>query len=239
MGTSYNWAGDTIVRDTVMWDKRAVLGYASVFIPTDIREWITFSDNEVIKRGLQEIGLPTSREAGTFDNRAWKIWDYVARSVEYVTDKKATGLEDFWLFPAETLMLRKGDCEDSSFLLAALMLASGISEHCVRVVLGKVVSPDGVFGHAWVVYKNEEGVWCLLESTLDTVPSRVVPADPLAAPGSEHQYQPQFCLNATHLWWIAPAKMQMADYLKMRKRTLEIKAEVKPERECRVARPRR
>jgi hypothetical protein len=239
MGMSYNWAGDTIVRETVMWDKRAVLGYASVFIPTDIREWITFSDSEVIKRGLQEVGLPTAREAGTFDIRAWRIWDYVARSVEYVVDKKASGLEDFWLFPEETLMLRKGDCEDSSFLLATLMLASGISEHCVRVVLGKVVSQDGAFGHAWVVYKNEEGVWCLLESTLDTVPSRLVPADPLASPGGEHQYQPQFCLNAAHLWWIAPARTQMADYLKMRKRTLEIKADIKPERDFRVASPRR
>jgi transglutaminase-like putative cysteine protease len=235
MGMNYNWAGDAIIRDTVMWDKRAVLGYPSIFIPTDIREWITFSDSEVIKRGLQEIGLPTAREAGTFDIRAWRIWDYVARSVEYVVDKKASGLEDFWLFPEETLMLRKGDCEDSSFLLATLLLASGISEHCVRVALGKVITPDGGFGHAWVVYKNEEGVWCLLESTLDTVPSRLVPADPLAAPGGENQYQPQFCLNASHLWSISPAKMQMADYLKMRKRMLNIKTEAKPERERRAS----
>ena len=67
-------------------------------------------------------------------------------------------------------MLKKGDCEDSSFLLATLLLASGISDHCVRVVLGKVISADGVGGHAWVVYQNENGVWCLLESTLDSVP---------------------------------------------------------------------
>jgi len=122
-------------------------------------------------------------------------------------------------------MLRKGDCEDSSFLLAALLLTSGISEHCVRVVLGKVVSSDGSYGHAWVVYQSEDGRWCLLESTLDSVPSRLVPADSLSQPGNQYQYQPQFCLNASHLWSVVPMKMQMADYVKMRSIKPERKAE--------------
>ncbi len=212
----YNWAGDTIIRDTVMWDRRAVIGYSNIYIPTDIRAWLNSASSEVLKRAIQEIGLPSAREAGTFDMRAWRIWDFVARTVEYVTDKRSCGLEDFWLFPEETLMLRKGDCEDSSFLLAALMLASGISEHCVRVVLGKVVSSDGSYGHAWVVYQSEDGRWCLLESTLDSVPSRLVPADPLSQAGGRYQYQPQFCLNTAHLWSIVPMRMQMADYVKIR-----------------------
>ncbi len=213
---SYNWAGDMVIRDTVMWDKRAVLGYPNIYIPTDIREWFSCADNEVIRRALQEIGLPTAREVGTFDIRAWRIWKYVAESVEYVADKQACGMDDFWLFPEETLMLHKGDCEDSSFLLATLLLASGISEHCVRVVLGKVVSGDGISGHAWVVYQNEEGVWCLLESTLNSVPPRLMPVDPFTVPGIQCQYQPQFCLNASHLWRISSVKVQMADYLKLR-----------------------
>ncbi len=216
MGFGINWSGDTIIRDTVMWDRRAVLGYSNIYIPTDIRAWLNSANSEVLKRALQEIGLPEARGAGTFDLRAWRIWDFVARSVEYVTDKKSCGMDDFWLFPEETLMLHKGDCEDSSFLLASLLMASGISEHCVRVALGKFISPDGAFGHAWVVYQNEEGRWCLLESTLDSVPSRLVPADSLTQPGGQSQYQPQFCLNASHLWSITPMKMQMADYVKIR-----------------------
>ncbi|VVB69425.1 Bacterial transglutaminase-like cysteine proteinase BTLCP [uncultured archaeon] len=216
MGTGYNWTGDTIIRDTIMADKRAVLGNSGVLIPTDIREWISSTESEVIIRALQEIGLPEARDAGTFDLRAWRIWDFVARSVEYITDKQAFGLEDFWLFPEETLMLRKGDCEDTSFLLATLLLASGVSEHCVRVVLGKVVSPDGTYGHAWVVYQSESGAWCLLESTLDSAPSKLVPADPFTQTGGQYQYQPQFCLNASHLWSMTPAQAQMADYIKIR-----------------------
>ncbi len=219
MAAIYNWTGDTIVRDTVVWDKRAVLGNPGVYIPTDIREWLSSTESEVIIRALQEIGLPSARGPGTFDLRAWRIWDYAARSVEYVADKKSSGLEDFWLFPEETLVLCKGDCEDTSFLLGILLLASGISEHCVRIVLGRVSSPEGDFGHAWVVYQNEAGQWCLLESTLDAAPSRLTPADPFTKPGSQYRYQPQFCLNASHLWSMAPAKEQMADYLKMRSRS--------------------
>lgn len=216
MPMGYNWSGNTIIRDTVIWGKRAVVGYQNIYIPTDIRAWVSSHSSEVVKRSLQEVGLPEAKGAGTFDLRAWRIWDYVARNVEYVPDKKSCGMEDFWLFPEETLVLHKGDCEDSSFLLATLLLASGISPHCVRVVLGRVLSPDGQFGHAWVVYLNEEGVWCMLESTLDTIPPRLVPADPFTKPGNEYQYQPQFCMNDAHLWSMGSVKSQMADYLRMR-----------------------
>lgn len=218
MISGINWAGDAIVRDMIVPDKRAVLGNSSIRIPTDIRAWLSSTKSEVIHLALQEIGLPDTRAAGTFDQRAWRIWDYVARSVEYVADKQSCGLEDFWLFPEETLMLHKGDCEDSSFLLAALLLASGVSEHCVRVSLGSVASPDGPYGHAWVVYQNEAGEWCLLESTLDSVPSRLVPADPFVQPSSQYRYQPMFCMNASHLWSMGSTKTKMTDYTKMRGR---------------------
>jgi transglutaminase-like putative cysteine protease len=216
LAVGYNWAGNTIIRDTVIWGKRAVIGYQNIYIPTDIRAWLSSQNSEVIKRSLQDIGLPSAKGPGTFDLRAWRIWDYVARSVEYVSDKKSCGMEDFWLFPEETVMIRKGDCEDSSFLLATLLLASGISQHCIRVVLGRVISPDGPFGHAWVVYLNEEGVWCILESTLDAAPARLVPADPFSRPGNNYQYEPKFCLNDAHLWSMSQDRTPIADYLKAR-----------------------
>ena len=212
----YNWSGDTIIRDTIMWDKRAVLGYPSVYIPTDIREWVCRTDSEVISRAIAELDLPTTRGAGTFDLRAWMIWKYVAKAIEYIEDKNACGIDDFWQFPEETLTLKKGDCEDASFLLATLLLATGISEQCVRVILGKVITEVGNFGHAWVVYQNESGVWCLLEATLDSVPESLVPADICCIPGTKNQYQPQFCLNSSHMWWISPVKASLADYVKIR-----------------------
>ncbi len=218
MATSFNWAGDAIVRDTIMWEKRVVIGSGSLFIPTDVRAWLASDKSEVILRALQEIDLPSARAAGTFDLRAWKIWEYVAKSVQYVTDKTTFGVDDLWLFPEETLTLQKGDCEDTSFLLGTLLLASGISEHCVRVVLGSVSTPDGEFGHAWTVYQNEAGTWCLMESTLDSIPTDLTPADPFIVPGSKCQYLPLFCLNGSHLWSLGSSGQQMTDYLKKRTR---------------------
>lgn len=213
-----NWAGDVILRDTVMYDKRAVIGNLRLPIPTDIRAWLSSAKSEVILCALNEIDLPSAREKGTFDLRAIKIWDYVAKEVQYITDKSAFGLEDFWLFPEETLVLKKGDCEDSSFLLATMLLASGISEHCVRVVLGRISTPDGAYGHAWVVYQNESGRWCLLESTIDSAPTELAAADPFVKSGNQYQYQPQFCINASHLWSIGATNQQVTDYLKTRGR---------------------
>ena len=216
MITGCNWAGEAIIRDTIVYDKRAVVGSTGILIPTDIRDWLSHTRSKVIARALQEIGLPLSRDSGTFDMRTWLIWDYVTRSIEYVTDKSAFGLEDLWLFPEETLMLGKGDCEDTSFLLASLLLASGISEQCVRVVMGRVASPAGAYGHAWVVYQCESGQWCLLETTLESDPPRLAPADPFTLPGNQYQYQPQFCLNSSHLWSMTQMKAELADYLNIR-----------------------
>jgi hypothetical protein len=218
MAVGCNWAGDTILRDTVMYDKRAVIGNSNISIPTDIRAWITSAKSEVLKRALHDIDFPSAREEGTFDLRALKIWDYVARKVEYITDKRAFGLDDYWLFPEETLVLGKGDCEDSSFLLASMLLASGISESCVRAVLGRISTPDGSYGHAWVVYQNESGQWCLLESTIDSAPENLLAANPFIGPDNQYQYQPQFCFNASHLWSIGATNKRVTDYLKTRGR---------------------
>lgn len=214
MASSYNWAGDAIIRDTIIWDKRAVLGHQDIYIPTDIREWVSSESCEVVERTLQEMDLPAGREAGTFDLRAWKIWKHVTESLKYVPDKDAEGMGLYWLFPEETLTLGKGGSEDLSFLMVSLMVASGISEQCVRVVLGRVASREGSFSHAWAVYQSEEGKWCILEPDLKSVPPTLVPADSVIKDGSERQYQPQFCLNSSHLWWISSARMQIADYLK-------------------------
>lgn len=181
-----------------------------------MREWISYPDSEVIKLALKEMNLPASRAAGTFDERAWKVWKYVAENIEYVSDKKAFGMPDFWLFPAETLTLRRGDCEDSSFLLATLMIASGISEHCVRVVIGRVFTRNTAYGHCWVVYQNESGTWCLLESTLNSIPQRLPPADPFTEPGSGDRYEPQLCFNRNHMWSIAPSEIRLSEYINSR-----------------------
>src|SRR3989442_10118304 len=102
----FHWAGDVIFRDTRLPRKRYVIGSPQTPVTTDIREWLRFQQDEVLRETLREIpGLPTNRDWGAFDRRALLVWDYVARHVQYAFDKDRQGYNDFWLFPDETLSL--------------------------------------------------------------------------------------------------------------------------------------
>jgi hypothetical protein len=199
----YNWDGDIIIQDCAVEEKRYVLG-SKMPITTDIREFVSPADDVVIKGILSELAvhLPTSRNPGDFDKRALVIWDYVARAVKYRFDaKKLHG--DFWFFPSEVHTLAYGDCEDGSFLLASLLIASGISPFNVRVTLGELFNNEGVSsgGHCWPMYKNEAGLWCILESTFDRAPWSLPTADRFTETG-DVIYVPHFCFNNYHLWSI-------------------------------------
>ena len=232
---SYNWEGDLILQDTVIEKKRFVIGSQNKPIKTDIREWISFEDNNIMKGILRELinkkGLPTSRGPGSFDKRAMIIWSFVAKSIKYVHDSEKQRKADFWLFPPEIYTLCEGDCEDGSFLLASLLIASGISPFCVRVVLGEVFDESGksLGGHCWPVYKNEMGKWCIFESTLDNIPSRMPEADKLTEVGQSFQYDPYYCFNNYHLWEIFPEDktgsrlMNIEAYLKERGNKVHMK----------------
>ena len=64
------------------------------------------------------------------------------------------GTEEYWAYPMETLYHRMGDCEDTSFLLAALCSASGYTSSTIRVSGHMVVGveldlfePDGFYAN--------------------------------------------------------------------------------------------
>ncbi|MBA4373971.1 MAG: hypothetical protein C0402_14065 [Thermodesulfovibrio sp.] len=206
----YNWDGDLILHDSAIEKKRYIIGLKQP-LRTDIREWISFADNIIMKEALGRLRnkyhLPATKNPGDFDKRALIVWRFVVRQIRYTHDTLAYKKDDFWLFPPETLQTGRGDCEDSSFLLASLLLASGISPFCVRVVLGQAYNNSNISlgGHCWPIYKNEQGVWCILESTLDRAPLRMPEADALTREGQTFRYEPLYCFNAQHLWEIVPA----------------------------------
>lgn len=87
------------------------------------------------------------------------IWNAVVSNVRYVKDSTAASPNrDAWQTPLETMVRGKGDCEDTSLLLADWLLARGYD---ARVAIGRY----GDMGqHAWVVVRIEN-VEYLLEST--------------------------------------------------------------------------
>lgn len=200
-----------ILRDTTIEKKRYVIGRKEP-ITTDIREWLSFTNNIIMKEILTQLrgkgSLPATKERGDFDKRAMVIWRFVTHSVSYVHDTAQYKKDDFWLFPPETYQIGKGDCEDTSFLLASLLIAGGISPFCVRVVLGRAYDRKNkpLGGHCWSIYKNEAGRWCILESTLTDIPSRMPGADELTEEGQHFRYEPLYCFNGHHLWEILPSR---------------------------------
>lgn len=205
---NYDWAGTRILQEkTALMDKRRVYANTDTHVLTDLREWVTPGDREQIRRTLHEIKLPKTRNPGTFDRRAWILWKWVMENITYVPDPEEQKLVDYWQFPAETLAVRRGDCEDFAFLLGSLLLGSGISSYCVRVVIGEVMfRKDLEEHHAWVVYKNEKGHWCLLESARqkDKAPRRFTLVESCTRDKKYPRYKPILCLNAEHVWEVAP-----------------------------------
>jgi hypothetical protein len=198
----WNWDGDEIVQETIVPSKRPTVGKRTGSYDIDVREYIATEHNAVIRKTLREdvpaflktllagdragagkgdrldrhLELFRSSRPGSFDQRAHILSAYVSHCIVY---KKEDALENHWQLPDETLHLHSGLCEDRAFLLASLLLSSGVSPYNVRVALGRIESQkDGArpqsHDHMWVMYKNERGRWTLLDPL-------VVRQGPLAA----------------------------------------------------------
>lgn len=103
------------------------------------------------------------------------VWDVVVKAVGYREDDPIFHVPDFWQLPNETWAMRKGDCEDSTFLLtsAAARVVRAFGEGRVYACVGYYIDPSTgeAYGHAFPIYSTPRvagGEWLWLESTLDT-----------------------------------------------------------------------
>lgn len=219
----YNWDGDKISYDTALSSHRFVVG-KSKDIPyyIDIRSFLSSEHNSVLRKVIEvdikhymmcndcNIDLFSRKGSGGFDYRAVVISQYVSSSFKYKSKK----FKDPWRFPEETAMLKEGDCEDISFLLASLMIVSGISPYNIRVVLGriKLTGNDQASAtykdHCWVMYKRESGKWMVIEplylydqsSKSRKKTSKAISDQEIDQAFNLYEYQPCFSFNGDHLW---------------------------------------
>ena len=225
----WNWDGDLIVYNTIIPNSRKIPD-TRIKYEIDIREYISNRDNAVIKRAIDEIrkgltsdekGFFLSHKEGSFDFRARKVTEYLSKRVRY---KKSHREFDNWLFPAETLEIKSGDCEDRAFLLASLMLSSGISSYVVRVALGKLYNQRTKESkdHVWVMYKNESGVWMLIEPMLHTERAekqeKALRKKAKLTVTDTYEYIPYYVFNDSHLWSLKnnTVKTDFVDYVRSR-----------------------
>jgi hypothetical protein len=235
----WNWSGDEIVYLPVVEASRYLPDGTHRRYPIDIRQFLGSDGNAVVRQSLDAFvdSLPGSEQEafrhgvrGTFDRRATLLLRLV-RAIKYQTRDRGM---DAWYFPEETLARGRGDCEDRAFLLAALLLESGISSYCVRLAFGHVqdfLAPkQRKFDHAWVMYKNEGGAWEILETVAQPGvrqgsrgsakrPGQPKPRKPL--PQADIEYVPHFVFNRSHLWRVRSgqpsATRPLRDYIEDRK----------------------
>ena len=214
----WNWNGDAIVYPPIVPASRPIPGAKiKKRFSIDVREYLTTTNNAVVGERLNAIirKLPPydqlcfrSKSLGSFDLRADTILESFS-DLRYLPKANVTArCPDAWLYPDETLAQGGGDCEDLAFMLAALLLAAGISGYCVRVALGSlhITLPDGKtqkHDHCWVMYQNERAVWEILEPMTEvggrSGKSRSGPIRPLA---QKLEYIPHYVFNIDHLWQI-------------------------------------
>lgn len=223
----WNWAGDEIVHRPIIPASRTIPGTQKRF-DTDIREFLTTQSNAVVAEHLGKLirALPAEEQAlfrshsrGSFDFRADTILTAI-RQFRYLPTGKTDKSPEAWLYPDETLAQGGGDCEDLSFLLAALLLAAGISPYCVRVALGSVLVHEvpGIarrHDHSWVMYQSEAGAWEILDPLQFAKTPRRRTRE-LAGASVPTEYVPHFVFNADHLWLVrtphAPHLKRFQDY---------------------------
>lgn len=226
----WNWEGDTIVYEPIILAWRKVPGTDKRY-DMDIREFISNKDNSVIRKVVGEISsglaedersLFLSRGPHSFDLRMRAVTAYISKDIAYEPGSRKF---DHWMFPEETLKKGSGDCEDRAFLLASLLLASGVSSYVVRVVLGKIYNQKTKKSrdHVWVMYKNESGVWMLIEPLLYTERAKkhstMIAKKRVAVPEETFEYIPYFVFNDTHLWQVKNNTIDISfrDYLDSRR----------------------
>ena len=217
----WNWSGDEIIHKPVIPACRPIPGPPNgPKYPIDIREYLTTADNAVVSDKLTGLieELPPAEQAlfrshtrGSFDFRTDKIAQFFSTLRYLKSYNKTRYCPDAWLYPDETLAQGGGDCEDLAFLLAALLMAAGVSNYCIRVALGSLLIhvPRGKarkHDHCWVMCQNEGGVWEIIEPTVLVDRKALAPMGQPAAVGPyPTEYVPHYVFNTDHLWLIRSA----------------------------------
>ncbi|MEY2937075.1 MAG: hypothetical protein RL033_7824 [Pseudomonadota bacterium] len=200
----FDWGGIRIVNPPVVRVPRVLPGGTTVRVKMDVRGFVPSRPSAVLSRWVGEqlekavqqhpwlvTGAKTDRKPSSFDT----IAHLVADSVFSVIIHKPRG-GSAWQLPEETLARGAGDCEDRAILLAAALVAAGISPYVVRVALGSVAvssprSEPKQHAHAWVVYRSELGPWLCLEPLASAQ---------AATSGLTFDYEPEYVFNGDHQW---------------------------------------
>lgn len=132
-------------------------------IDCEINQFIQPNQFEV-QRLRKKIGAQES----SFYNRVYSTAVYVSKNMTWTDDKSLAASGDYYLYPEEIIVSKKGDCEDHAFLMASLVEG-------VNVAYGFYLQENGdKFGHAFNVFE-ENGIIYIIDTVGDVPEVKVYP----------------------------------------------------------------
>ena len=97
--------------------------YNCLNLASAMKNFVT-SDEEVIKDITNKLKKISDEENFNDLDEVNFILKFV-QNIDYAYDNKTKGCVEYWKFPVETLVEKKGDCEDTSVLYASILDALG------------------------------------------------------------------------------------------------------------------
>jgi predicted transglutaminase-like cysteine proteinase len=124
-----------------------------------------------------------------------RVNDFFNQRIQFEEDSEVWGQSDYWATPLETLVQKRGDCEDFAIAKYFTLLELGVPVSRLRLVYVKV-SQDGMAGaisraHMVLAYYPHQGSTPMV---LDNLSADVVPAS------ARPDLIPVFSFNTEGLW---------------------------------------
>lgn len=150
---------------------KAAIKLGAVIIPDKIytqkRKWqnkpIAIRVNDMIVRQYEPDKI--KKTFSTYQNQLLveALGNWSARNLTWTDDKTLDKSGDYYLYPEEIVVSKKGDCEDHSFLNASW------NPDIVGVGYGYYTDKTGKrFGHAWNLYTDDKGKLRIMDTTGNT-----------------------------------------------------------------------
>ena len=100
-----------------------------------------------------------------------RVNHFINRSVTFVSDQQAWGVDDYWATPAQTLSLGKGDCEDFAIAKYFSLVRMGVPSEKLRLTFVKALKQNQA--HMVLAYYPSASAQPLI---LDNLDPRIRPA---------------------------------------------------------------
>lgn len=117
-------------------------------------------DDEVVKEISSQLNKMCRRKSERY--KAGMVLAFVQQNVKYVSDATQYNNIDYWAIPIQTLVSRKGDCEDTAILYCSIAYNLGIPV-MFTIVPGHAFASVKQQGLTDIIIDGER--WCPMETT--------------------------------------------------------------------------